>query len=182
MYRYCYWLGWGIWLIRTIREDLEVINIYKDQVERAKRLYDFEALNGSITKGKSNVYGALGEILVADHFFDVGVDFSSTKDYDMIIKGYKVDVKTKRTTVEPKEFYFCSISNWNTKQECDFYFFVRVMEDFTKGFLLGYIRKKEFYEKAVFKKKGDEDTNGFLFKDNCYNVEISKLKKFTKIF
>ena len=89
-------------------------------------------------------------------------------------------MKTKRTTVTPKQNYFCSVSAFNTRQDCDFYFFVRILEDKTKAFLLGYISKKDFYNTSTYKNKGDLDTNGFVFKDDCYNIEISKLHKFNQ--
>jgi hypothetical protein len=44
------------------------LKISKDQVSRAKELYPFGHLKGSITKGKSNIYGSLGEVVVHDYF------------------------------------------------------------------------------------------------------------------
>ena len=149
-------------------------------IERAKKLYDFGELNGSITKGKSNIYGAIGEIVVFDYFREKGLDveFESTYDYDMVIQDYKIDVKTKKTTVSPKDYYLCSVSAFNTTQKCDFYFFVRVDQNLEVCYLLGYKRKDRFLKEASFKRKGDLDINGWKFKDDCYNIEISKLEKF----
>jgi len=45
---------------------MKVIEISEDQINRAKKLYPFKELKGSITKGKSNIYGALGEIIIYD--------------------------------------------------------------------------------------------------------------------
>lgn len=45
---------------------MEIIEISEDQIDRAKKLYQFNELKGSITKGKSNIYGALGEIIIYD--------------------------------------------------------------------------------------------------------------------
>ena len=159
---------------------MKTLNISKEQIERAKTLYPFDKLNGSITKGKSNIYGALGEIIVYDFFISKGlnVDFNSTYDYDLIIEKYKVDVKTKRTTVTPKENYLCSISSFNTRQKCDFYFFVRINENMKLCYLLGFKNKKDFFNESVFNKKGSPDINGWKFKDDCYNLEISKLTQF----
>jgi hypothetical protein len=157
-----------------------ILNITKDQIKRASELYSFTSLNGSITKGKSNKYGALGEVLVFDYFKDKGleVSFESTFDYDLIIQGYTIDVKTKRTTVTPKHHYLCSISAFNTKQKCNLYFFVRIKEDFSNAYLLGYKKKKVFFEYATFNKKGSLDVNGWTFKDDCYNLPIGDLDSF----
>ena len=157
-----------------------IVEITQEQIERAKKLYPFNELRGSITNGKSNLYGALGEIIVHDLCKGNGlnVDFNSTYDYDLIIDGYKVDVKTKRTTVKPKDNYLCSISSFNTKQKCNFYFFVRINENLKQGYLLGYKSKSKFFSESTFNKKGDVDVNGWLFKDDCYNLKISQLNKF----
>jgi hypothetical protein len=159
---------------------MKKIEITNNQIERAKKLYLFKELKGSITKGKSNIYGALGEIIVYDYFFNKGfyIDFNSTYDYDLIINEFKIDVKTKRTTVMPKENYLCSISSFNIKQKCDFYFFCRITEDMKICYLLGYKNKKDFFNQSTFNKKGTLDINGWDFKDDCYNLEISKLNKF----
>lgn len=156
------------------------LNITKEQIKKAKELYEFNSLKGSITNGESNIYGALGEVVTYDYLMLKGhnVNFKSTYDYDMLVDTYKVDVKTKRTTVKPKDYYFCSISSFNTKQKCDFYFFVRVKEDYSKAYLLGYISKTKFYNQSIFKRKGDLDTNGFKFKDDCYNIEVKQLNSF----
>lgn len=154
--------------------------ITSEQYERAKILYEFKALHGSIKEGASNIYGALGEIVTQDFFKQTHiVSYHGTYNYDLIISGYRIEVKTKRTTVLPKPNYFASISCHNTRQQCHFYFFLRVLENFTKGYLLGYISPHNFYNKAIYKNKGDIDTNGFVFKDNCYNLPISDLNKFT---
>ena len=154
------------------------VSIEEVQIEKAKKLYGFNALRGSITKGKSNIYGALGEVIVSDYFNNMNVEFKSTYDYDMIINGYKVDVKTKHTTVTPKENYNCSISSFNTRQKCDYYFFLRINKNLKEAYMLGYIKKDEFFKKAVFNKKGELDINGWSFKDDCYNLEIKYLQQF----
>ena len=158
---------------------MKTLAITPNQVERARKLYPFDELNGSITKGKSNIYGALGEVIINDYFVKNGysVDFNSTYDYDIIIDGWKVDVKTKRTTVTPQDHYLCSISSWNIKQKCDLYMFVRINENMKNGYLLGFKGKDEFFKSADFKKKGELDINGWSFKDDCYNLKVSELRK-----
>jgi len=159
---------------------MKTIKISKEQIGRAKKLYTFNELKGSITKGKSNIYGALGEIIIYDLNKKKGlnVDFNSTYDYDLIIENYKVDVKTKRTTVIPKSNYLCSISSFNTRQKCDFYFFLRINENLKDCYLLGYKKKIDFFNEATFNKKGSLDVNGWTFKDDCYNLKIENLNEF----
>ena len=154
------------------------IDITPEQIERAEKHYDFKSLKGSIMKGESNIYGALGEIVVHDYFSKLyDCELCNTYDYDLIIKNHKVDVKTKRTTVKPQPHYNCSLF-WNTKQKCDFYYFVRVLENKTKAFILGYISKEAFYEKATKCKGGESENEYFKFKSDGYNLPISELNKF----
>jgi len=161
---------------------IEVI-ISKKQLERAEKLYPFKGLKGSITKGKSNIYGALGEIIVHDYFKLKGyvVDFNSTYDYDLIINGFKVDVKTKRGKTIPEPHHWASIPSYNTKQNCHIYMFAKILEDYSKGYLLGYKVKSDFFEQANFNKKGEEDWNGWKFKDDCYNLKVDNLNSFNTI-
>jgi hypothetical protein len=155
------------------------IKVNDDQLKRARSLYDFGALKGSITGGKSNIYGALGEVVVHDFFTGTGRDVihDSTPDYDMKISGKRFDIKTKRTTVPPSQGYNCSIAAYNVTQECDYYLFVRVHESLKEAWILGYIDKGEFYKKAKFYREGDADPKfpSWNFTADCYNLEVRKL-------
>jgi hypothetical protein len=163
-----------------------IIPITNEQRVRAKELYSFDKLNGSFTKGEGNKYGAIGEIIVFDYYKNKGFDVNNKiigKDkyeYDLIINEFKVEIKTKSTNVYPQGRFLCSISNHNINQQCDFYFFVRVLENLQKGFLLGYKSKNNFFENAEFKKKGSTDINGWVFKADCWNLPIKDLDKFKK--
>lgn len=147
-------------------------------LEAKNKAKQLGVLNNSIRNGTGNVYGFLGEILLACHY---RVEVQNTYDYDLIVKDYKIDVKTKACTSEPKPEYFCTVADYNTEQECDIYAFVRVLEDFSKAWLLGYCGKKYFYNNASFYKKGDLDPTshlGWKFRADCYNIPISKLRNF----
>jgi len=164
---------------------MKIIKITKEQIERAKKLYPFNELKGSITKGESNIYGALGEVIIYDINKKNGlnVDFKSTFDYDLIINGYKIDVKTKKYTNKftPNLKWNLNISDFNTTQNCDFYFFIGVSDDLKSYSLYGYIKPIEFYKISTFNKKGEIDPSGngvWTFKDDCYNLKIEKLNEF----
>tara|TARA_R110000772_G_scaffold67004_1_gene148930 strand:- start:1012 stop:1512 length:501 start_codon:yes stop_codon:yes gene_type:complete len=166
---------------------MKLIKINTNQISRAKELYTFKELNNSITKGKGNLFGALGEIIVNDYFTSKGieVDFNSTFDYDLIINNKKVDVKTKKYTskFKPNNKWNLNISDFNTKQKCDYYFFVGVSDNLINGYIYGYIKPIDFYSKAVFNKKNEVDPNGngiWCFRSDCYNLEIYKLNQFKK--
>lgn len=158
------------------------LEINDNQIIRAEQLYTFKSLNGSITNGESNIFGAIGEVVVYDYFKGKGkeVDFSSTYDYDMIINNDRIDVKTKAVAQFGNENVLASVSNWNYKQRCDYYFFVQVLHNKKYAQLLGYKNKFQFYEIGFEKKKGDIDTDGFVFRSDCYNLKVVDLDKFRR--
>ena len=63
------------------------LNVNSSQLERAKILYDFKELNNSLTKGKGNLIGALGEIMVFDYYKNKAkeVIHSQNFNYDLLI-------------------------------------------------------------------------------------------------
>jgi hypothetical protein len=131
-------------------------------------------LKNSFMKGARNYDGILGELVSLEH---LGAEKQSCKDFDGRLKdGRTVDVKTKRTKVEPKPFYDCSISEFSLHQRCDVYVFTRYNNQSDVVYLLGYLSKPDFFSKAKKYNKGDIDTsNNMQFKTTSYNVAISDL-------
>ena len=150
------------------------IDITGEDIKEAKLLANnMGTLQNSITKGQGNVHGFLGETITSKFLKS---KLSNTYDYDIIYNNIKIDVKTKRVTTPPRDYYECSVASLNTKQLCDIYVFTRVLKDMTKGWLLGYINKKDYFDKAVLLKKGDIDpSNNWKVKTDCYNLPINKL-------
>ncbi len=158
------------------------VSVTKDQLERARTRFEFQELNGSITKGDGNLAGALGEIIVLDVLEGRGnkVTDTSTYDYDLKANGLSIDVKSKRTNYKPREGFRVTVSSWNTRQRCDYYMFTYVMNDMSKVYIAGYMPKKEFFEKASFHKKGDLDpgelaNRDWRFSHDCYLMNLEEL-------
>ena len=151
------------------------INVTKDQIIEAEAMAaDLGELKNSITKGKGNIAGFLGEIVVRDFYNGDGIS-ANTFDYDIIVK---VDVKTKRCKSKPLAHYECSIAGFNTKQRCDAYIFARVLNNLSKAWILGFKGKDDYYNESIFHKKGDKDpSNNFTFHSDAYNMSISDLHK-----
>lgn len=156
------------------------IKISPEQIKRAEKLYPFDNLKDSIMNGTSDIYGALGEIIVQDHFSSIGkvVEYNGGYDYDMTINQKKIEVKTKKVSRLNTQYVLASVSAHNIKQECDIYVFCQVKSDKSVGWILGYKTKKDFFEKSFFRKKGDIDDDGFIFKGDCYNLRVKDLDKF----
>ena len=149
-----------------------------NQIKEAERIASgVMVLQGSITRGNGNSAGALGEVIVRDY---MKYEHTPTQHYDLSNPrtGRTVDVKTKRCTSAPKNYYECSVAAHGSSQECDDYVFVRVLNNLQQAWILGTIPKDEYYAKAVRYKKGDMDeSNNFIFKADCYNLPISELWK-----
>ena len=138
-------------------------------------------LKNSITQGEGNIAGFLGEE-VANAL--IKGEVSNTYDYDIIYKTIKYDVKTKRCTSPPKNYYECSVAAYNTKQKCDRYAFVRiewVNGKWGRAWVLGWLWHDEYFKKANKLKQGKVDSsNKFTVKADCYNVSISDLRQFRR--
>lgn len=158
---------------------IEVIPYRSQIIEAELKGKEMGEINRSIRHGEGNSYGFLGEILVAEKF---GCKIENTYDYDIVSKkGTKIDVKTKVTTCIPKPNFECSVVSYQN-QHCDLFIFVRILNDKSKGWILGYIKPDDFYKKAVFRKKGQLDPNSlkhrpFTFTADCYNLKISDLSE-----
>ena len=138
-----------------------------------KKAEELGVVRKSITHGEGNVAGFIGEYLAQSVY---GGERINTFKYDLVLPdGRRIDVKTKRTGVEPKTEYDCSVTDFQIDYECDGYIFVRVLRNYEKGWVLGHINKKDFKKKSTFHKKGERD-GGFIFRHSCYNVKISDLE------
>ena len=136
-------------------------------------------INNSITHGDGNIAGFIGEE-IANAI--IQGDINNTYDYDIIDGDITYDVKTKRCTSPPKSFYECSVAEYNTKQKCDRYVFVRIENikgKWGRAWVLGWMDKKKYFKKAVKLRRGDVDeSNGFIVKANCFNMKIKDLNSF----
>ena len=142
------------------------------------------SLNHSITGGAGNFAGYMGEECIS-HFLgadNVSCDEGDDKfNYDLIYNGYTIEVKTKRRTVDPKDFYDVSIAKTSTHQKPDVYAFVSITKNrgkvgFNNVWLCGFMGCKEFFDSAVFHKKGSIDhQNNFKVHRDMYNMRISDL-------
>lgn len=141
-------------------------------------------LRHSITAGEGNLAAFVGEGLVTAYFLEQGetVDWTNTYEYDLIVDvDIRVDVKTKRTSVKPKMDYDCSVSSAR-RQDCDVYVFTRVKNDFSMGWLLGFMPAKEYFEVANFMEKGVIDpSNGWKVSRDCYNLPIQELRNINEL-
>ncbi len=157
------------------------IYITPEQLDEAQRLYHFKTLNNSITKGESQIYGAIGEIIAMDYLRSLNkqVEYVGAYDYDLQINGKKIDVKTFKTNKEPTNDFNANISAFNHTQKTDFYLWCSVAINMEYGYIIGYLEKDEFYRIAELKKKGEIDFGSWVFKSDTYTTKIKNIKIFT---
>ena len=115
----------------------------EDRSLASKRSADMGKLTNSIESGGGNVAGFLGEIAACRIY---GGEISHTYEYDMILPdGRTADVKTKRTSTAPKDYYDCSVADFNPRQNCNIYIFCRVHYDNSRAWVLRALRQKEIH-------------------------------------
>jgi len=151
------------------------------------RANEMKVLNNSITQGKGNLVGFIGEEMFRTlKGGEYSAEDGSHFDYDIVMEsGKKVDVKTKSCTSAPSGRYNASIAAYNTKQECDIYAFMRVEVDREtkiptgRAWYMGATLKQHFFEDADFFRKGDVDPEsdfGWRFRADCYNLKYDDLR------
>ena len=151
------------------------IKIKKEDINLANKMSSsMGTLNNSITKGQGNVIGFLGEIIVAN---ELGITLDNTYDYDLIFNNKRIDVKSKKVSSVPRDYYECSVAALNTRQRCDLYMFTRIKNDLSEGWILGYLEKEKYLTDSKFLKKGSIDPdNNWKVSTDCYNLPINKLE------
>ena len=152
---------------------MKKIEISPNQIERAKNLYNFKVLKNSITNGAGNITGALGEVIVYDYYSNTSkVEYKGDFDNDLLINGYKIEVKSAKATREPTANGWVLVAERSRFQKCDYYIFTRVSQDLKTAWILGSKSKSGYYEQSEYVRKND-----YCYKENCYRLQIKDLEK-----
>lgn len=162
---------------------MKVIPHNEEMVKSAKRWGKrLGKLNNSITKGKGNLGGRLGEIAFASY---IGAELADDYNYDVMLVDEKIEIKTKRRTVAPKGHYEVSVASTSLHQNPDRYVFISVEFESKKGFnyyglknvwLCGDMKADEYLENARVWKKGEMDeSNKFVTLVDMHNLRIDRL-------
>ena len=122
--------------------------------------------------------GYLGEQMVMQHL-KTSVDIDDY-EYDLIYNDIKIEVKTISCKFKPRLDYFCTVNSCNDigvrKQSADYYIFTRILNDYSIGWILGYMKCDDFFKRGKYIEKGSEPINGLTFeKGNATVMPISEL-------
>lgn len=136
-------------------------------------------LNRSILNGNGNLSGILGELAVLRYFGYLGAKRNNTFNHDLIIRGFRFDVKTKQRKVDPQPNHCGTVPDYSN-QDCQAYIFTSVFQVDGKPshiHLCGWMGRDNFKRESTFYKKGDVNPeNGWVCKMDCWNLEYSKMK------
>ena len=150
-------------------------------------------INNSILKGGGNAAGYLGEEAVAAYIKAEIIscnDGNDKYDYDIWSNDERrIEIKTKRRTVEPRDYYDVSVAKTSAHQRPDLYIFVSIQfEDMkmVKGkrayygikniWIVGQAEPEDYFSRAKIWRAGDIDKrNGFKTHVDMYNLPISEI-------
>jgi len=155
-----------------------------------KRAVQMGAIKKSITKGRGNLAGFMGEEAFCEYTGASIVMDKNMFDYDVVLGNDRIEIKTKRRTVKPKPNYDVSVADTSTHQRPDEYVFIsmefeeviainnkqKVYNELKNIWLLGSKDAKEYFKHATKWDKGRVDrSNNFTTLVDMWNLPISRL-------
>lgn len=166
------------------------VNIAKEIISYAERKLKGVSKESSILSKFGSerdriLVGYIGEKIIMN-YLNIEKDVDDF-EFDLLSnKGKRLEVKTITCKFKPKPHYWCTVNSHDLdgihKQKADFYIFLRILNDFTKGWILGWISCDDFFQKGTVVEKG-KDFGKFQFvKANATILELSELNDFNKLY
>jgi hypothetical protein len=125
--------------------------------------------------------GYIGERIIMDYLnIKNNID---EYDYDLLSnKGKRLEIKTVSCKFKPKKDYLCTVNSHKAngvhKQNADYYIFLRILNDYSLAWILGYYSCEDFFKDGLFIEKGKDFGKFKFIKANATVLEINKLNKF----
>lgn len=138
-----------------------------------------------LKNGSGQLAGNIGEIA-----FKVGLDGNKIKnhrvgkdvyDYDFVAEGITIDVKCKDRNVTCSTEYNAHVNVSQRNFNCFLYVFCSYNKKISEIEFLGYIRKKDYWDKCTIYKKGQKDDEGFTHRSDCGVLKYKHLKPIQNI-
>ena len=167
------------------------ITIPPSSIDYAKRKLKSISINKDVgvkylskfgSEKKRILTGYVGEKIIMDY---LGIKKDSDDyDFDLISKkGKRLEIKTISCKFKPKKDYFCTVNSHDLngvhKQDADYYIFLRILNNYSSGWILGWITCDEFFKKGQFVNKGTDFGPFRFIKANATILPISSLNQFT---
>lgn len=153
------------------------IKVQKEELEEATQRFKFYNLSKSVSKGYSQLHGALGEVVCRNYYANNGAHAVDSPDTgaDLIINGLRIDVKTRKCNSEPKPHYNAGVFASTYEQTSDYFLFTRILNNFSIVWILGFYATKAFLRDATLCRKGQVEFGSWRYPEDCYNLPISSL-------
>jgi len=150
------------------------IPITQQILQRAKQR-EFKADKRTYLEANRDI-GFIGEEIYQTIFHDATL--MKGYEYDFNWKDFRIEIKTKKRKVYPRDSYEATIPEYTMDKEiCDIFVFFSFVNR-TDAYLLGWITHEDFIRKSIFRPKGFRDTNGVVYKEGTYDLKILHLERF----
>ncbi len=140
-------------------KDIIEVSISNTLLQKTYKLAEDLPVNSkSYMNGERHIIGALGELIIREYF--PNYTLPNNFDSDIIVNGYKLDIKSKQRTWSAKEKLLTfaehgyegsvqanSIENIKNK-DVDGYVFISIAKTLDKAYIMGFISKTSFIELA----------------------------------
>lgn len=161
-------------------KDFIEVKITPEMIEEAEeRNKTKKAIYGTLktrrTKStRARMTGFIGEVAAKKVFQKLS--YSDENDVDLVSKDNKItfDVKSNGGNTNPQLTHCATIYEKN--YPCGVYIFAKVLNDFSKLWITGFIPKQELVEKVKLVPKGTVRI-GYVCEDDRYELEYSHLYK-----
>ena len=158
----------------------EIIDYALNKLEKAKYSENVEPNKFGFEK-KRILEGYIGERIIMK-YLNIKEDVDDY-DYDLLSnKGKRLEIKTISCKFKPLENYLCTVNSHKIdgvhKQKADYYIFLRILNDYSKGWILGWYGCSDFFKKGELIAKGKDFGNFKFIKANATVLPINKLNKF----
>lgn len=163
------------------------VQIPQKTIDYAQKKLDFVKTSKGLGLSKFGsekhriLVGYIGEKIIMD-YLSIKED-SDDYNFDLISnKGKRLEVKTITCKFKPKPDYWCTVNSHDLegvhKQKADYYIFLRILNDFSKGWILGWIACEDFFKQGEFVEKGKDFGKFEFVKANATILPIEKLNAF----
>ena len=158
----------------------ETVDYALNKLANAKHFQNVEPSRFGFER-KRILEGYIGERIIMKHL-NIKEDVDDF-EYDLLSnKGKRLEIKTISCKSKPLENYLCTVNSHRIdgihKQKADYYIFLRILNDYSKGWILGWCGCSDFFKKGEFVPKGKDFGNFKFIKANATVLPINKLNKF----
>jgi hypothetical protein len=136
-----------------------------------------------IPNGEGQVVGTLGEIAFAQWLRDMEIDFEycakNSYDFDFIVAGRRIDIKTKKSKGIPQDSYTVRIPQSQREQDCDLYVFTYANDH--DVYFLGFSAKKDYWKEIGFPVNSGDLTDNFTEKVDAQVAYVRDLNDMERL-